>query len=296
MPGSLVVRSTPAPVSTRMAAPPLCLRISARATTPWPGLLIETRAALPSGKLVPLSELRPVENLFQHGTQFLRPDTLDALLLRTLRALPVSAEGMTIVSAASFARVLSLLRQVSPDCEVTEDARVSRVEILDEPPRAALNLAPAEGVDPSALCLRARPSFRDAETGRALGWPVARDGSYWTFENVITAPPALCSDPLLRGLFERENGDASDFIEIEALDVMGRARASARELSGQLHPELRSLAVCFEPLSVHARVVMDDDGNLCASAELRARDGTVVPLSVAFNAEPGSWIRHEGKR
>ena len=266
---------------------PLHLEIRATGASPWPGLALRADAVLPSGR-VPLDSLQAADGVFRHGTLTLKADPLDALLIRTIKQLPLTAEGAHRAGARDFARVLALLRQASHNCNVIEEGRLGKLEVLEEPARAALQILPAASTaNEAAASLRftARTSFRCAETGRALGQPISRDASYWTFESAVTPPPLLPDDPLLRGLFEKSTQQSSEFGGIEALDLLCRARSHSGRFVIQIDPAIIALGINFEPLREKISVRSDADGDLEITRELFTSTGKAVAFPVAITRD-----------
>ena len=294
------------PFSSIKGALPLNLEIRASGAAPWPGLALRADAMLP-GCRVPLNMLHTAEGAFRHGNLVLKADPLDALLIRTIKQLPLSGTGAHMAGTRDFARVLALLRQASHNCTVIEEGRIGKLEVLEEPARASLHIVPAPGAEtegPGAMRFVARSGFRCAETGRALGQPIARDASYWTFENAVTPPPELPDDPLLRGLFERSTQLCSEFAGIEALDLLCRARAHAGRFGIVIDPAIVALGINLEPLREKIAVRSDENGDVEIIRELFTSTGKPVtypnPILQATKPETANveseWLEADGVR
>ena len=307
--------STVNPPSAQKGPLPLHLQIRTAESQPWPGLSIHVHALLPglNGAMrVPFDELEIFEGAYRYESSVFKPDAVDALLLRTLTQLPRCGSGEYVAGARDFARVLALLRQASPHCETREEGRVARVELLDEPVRAALHIAPVSGslkegaLDAANLRLHARVSFRDADSGAPLSHPISRDGSYWTFERVVTPPPLLPDDALLRSLIEKPVLEAPEFTGIEALDLLCRARACARNFEIHFDPAIQTLNLNLEPLRENIDVRLNDQGEVeivraLATAQGRAVDfpsamAGAAQVEKAQAAKDGRWLELNGER
>ncbi|HLX63683.1 MAG TPA: DEAD/DEAH box helicase [Planctomycetota bacterium] len=259
-------------------------------------MAVQIHARTPHSR-VPLDKLQTADGALRHGNSTFSADPLDALLLCTVRQLPQDANGAYAAGAREFGRVLALLRQASSNCELIEEGRVRRMEVLDEPPRPTLNIAlvsnsatecrqdacatNGDSRNDAALRVTARVGFRCAETGRALGQPAARDAAYWTFESAVTPPPNLPDDPLLRGLFEKSCADAAEFVGIVALDLLCRARANANRISVHVDPAIAALSINFEPLREKICVGFDENDEIELVRELFTQTGKPVPYPVA---------------
>ncbi|MEI6233478.1 MAG: DEAD/DEAH box helicase [Planctomycetota bacterium] len=264
--------------SSAKGAQPLHLEIRATGASPWPGLALRADAVLPQGR-VPLDNLQTAEGVFSYNNLTLKADPLDALLIRTIKQLPLTADGAHRAGARDFARVLALLRQASDNCTVIEEGRIGKLEVLEDPARASLHILPAPNSEiQGAASLRfiARTSYRCAETGRVLGQPISRDASYWTFETAVTPPPTLPDDPLLRGLFEKSALPSNEFGGIEALDLLCRARTNANRFKIQIDPAIIALGINFEPLREKISVSSNAAGDLEVVRELFTSTGTPV--------------------
>ncbi|HEY3324674.1 MAG TPA: DEAD/DEAH box helicase [Planctomycetota bacterium] len=232
-------------------------------------------------------------------------DAVDALLVRTLQQMPaLPAESGTtaafpdqrLIGTRDFAPVLALLRQASSACDVSEDGRVSQVEVLATPAQPILEIVQVPQASPTEAVPRiiARAHFRCPESDENLGQPALRSTAYWTFSRHISPPPDLPDDSVLKGIFEAAGQTSHTFCGHEALDLVRRAQAAGRKgLPLRLDERLRALKLSDQTLRSRVRVMQNTSGEIVVRQELLTPDGQVVDSSSliektsAKSEEPG---------
>jgi len=209
---------------------PLQLEISLAETCPWPGLVI--RAAVRYGSaLIRLRKLQPHgEHFILHQAELV-PDSVDALIVRTLLGLPTEDGVAFRTGRDAFAALLVLIRQASPNSVVRESERVRYCRVLAVPPLLELSLR-AEGTG-SPLCLHASALYRDPDSLHDLGRPL-HDGRGWLcFEHAV-APSAPLPDAA--GLKEIFATGTSVFEGRAAWDALREIKAHARGMALRISP------------------------------------------------------------
>src|ERR1043165_6590404 len=277
-------------------APPPLLEIRAAAAAAWPGLTIDVHALINEAR-VPLDEFQTDGGTFRHGHSNFSPDALDALILRTIRQLPQNADGQHVAGPREFARVLALLRQASSRCKLIEEPRMKAVHVLSEPPNCVLHIAPTPGSSRSvdaALRITACATFRCADSGRVLGWPLARELSYWTFEHAVTPPAHLPDDALLRKLFDGTSPHRGEFTDASALELLSHARANTGRINLHIDPKINTQGIRLEPLREKITVRCADAGNIEVMRELFTPRGDPAPYPVERISNPPGCPSNDG--
>ena len=276
---SVVSRSlAPRELSTAEASLRLILKVAQAA--PWPALKVSVHADLPGGP-IPLRSMQCQNGLFVFKGQRFKADSLDSLLLRSLLQQPCPDAQSFLIGARDFAGVLALLRQCSSACDVSEDERVSKIEILSSPAHVTMDIlqAPSSAEADGTLRLLSRVRFRCPESATPLGVPLFRAATYWTFARHISPVPDLPEDTVLSELIATATDAARTFSGNDAFDLIMRARAAAK--SGypiRIDDWLNRLNVCGEALKTRVRVTLDRRGELCVEHDLVTADGHVIPV------------------
>ena len=260
----------------------LSLQIHAEQAAPWPALKVRVTAVVPNGT-VPLRQMQ-----FQNGSLSLngktfKADPIDALLLRTLMQQPAADAQSYLVGAREFGGVLALLRQCSTACNYHQDTRLANVEVLSTPAQAVLEIMQASPGSEAETALRviARGRFRCPEGNTALGWPLFRSPTYWTFNKHVSPPPDLPVDPLLKEILNAPTDVARTFSGDAAMDLLSRARSAAKEgLALRLDEWLTKLNVSGEVLKPRVRVSVEASGDIVVHNELLTPDGHVIPADL----------------
>jgi len=268
----------PRELSTAEASLRLILKVAQAA--PWPALKVSVHADLPGGP-IPLRSMQCQNGLFVFKGQRFKADSLDSLLLRSLLQQPCPDAQSFLIGARDFAGVLALLRQCSSACDVSEDERVSKIEILSSPAHVTMDIlqAPSSAEADGTLRLLSRVRFRCPESATPLGVPLFRAATYWTFARHISPVPDLPEDTVLSELIATATDAARTFSGNDAFDLIMRARAAAK--SGypiRIDDWLNRLNVCGEALKTRVRVTLDRRGELCVEHDLVTADGHVIPV------------------